>query len=75
MSHNKNIILTDPSRTIIDLSYNFFTYNKNYTNRQITPLHQWGVKNYTQKNNKKKQDQNSINTNKFIPTQDEYGNI
>ena len=54
MSHNKNIILTDSSQNIIDLSYHFFTYNKNYTNRQITPLHHWGVKNDTQKNNKKK---------------------
>ena len=66
MSHNKNIILTDSSQNIFDSSQCFFTYNKNIANRQITPLHYWGVKNNIKKSKKKNQDQNNINTNNFI---------
>ena len=63
---SKNIVLTDSSQNIIDPSYHLLTYNKNYGNHRITPLHHCKKENDGDNNNNEIPRKNNINSKKFI---------
>ena len=66
MTQKKNVILTDVSKNIINPTHHFFTWNENYNNRKIPPLHHWKNTNLTLNDITNSHCQNNINTTNFI---------